>query len=87
MTQLDKNNLIVVIDKATPKQLAALVGIYWRVRRNWEESETNLGYSHLDIYTYNQWLDVARPQFDNGTVFLAYYNMIMGIEPDGYCHT
>ena len=95
MTDLDRDNLQRVIDNATPQQLAAMVNIYWRVRTSWEESETNLnGHPSADPYTYQQWLNHARPKWnhfcaqdDYGIIYIAYYNMVMGIEPDGHCHT
>lgn len=80
MSDLDRDNLQRVVDHATPQQLAAMVQIYWRVRN--DEPETS----------YQCWLDHARPQWEEkrysfGTVFIAYYNMLMGIESDGHCHT
>ena len=87
MTDLDRDNLQRVVDQATPKQLAAMVRIYWRVRTRYAMSDEALQCKTL---SYQQWLNHARPQRegrDNGTVYIAYYNMVMGIESDGHRHT
>ena len=80
MSDLDRDNLQRVVDHATPKQLAAMVQIYWRVRNDKPEM------------SYQQWLNHARPQWEGwrdglGTVFITYYKMLMGIESDGHRHT
>ena len=82
MTQLDRDNLARVVECATPKQLAALVGIYWRVRSDYE-------YIHGpgETLSYQQWLNHARPKFDGKTTSITFCNMGMGIEPDGHTHT
>ena len=96
MDPIDKDRLDRVVNAATPKQLAAMVNIYWRVRNEWARSEDALGCKTPKHLSYQQWLNHARPQWDpsyytgsngRGTVYIAYYNMVMGIEPDGHCHT
>jgi len=95
MTDLDRDNLQRVVDQATPKQLASMVRIYWLVRTRYAMGDIPTSDEALQCETpktlsYQQWLNHARPQWDgrdNGTVYIAYYNMVMGIESDGHRHT
>ena len=66
---------IIIKELATPKQLAALVDLYWR--------------NPAKYSSYQSFLESCNLFWDAHfkTIMLTWAGMIVGIEQDGYTHT